>query len=167
MHPLVSLAKMAVERYVTTRMTLAPRELTAEMRERAAAFVSIKIEEQLRGCIGTIVPVRRNLAEEVVYNAIGSATQDPRFAPVTISELVYLTYSVDVLTAPERVLDAADLDPAKYGLIVEANLRRGVLLPELEGVDTVEQQILICREKAGILPKEPVALYRFLVKRYN
>ncbi len=166
MHPLVWVAKTAVERYITTRTTFAPKELTPEMKERAAAFVSLKIEDQLRGCIGTIVPVRRNLAEEVVHNAIGSATQDPRFPPVTISELPYLTYSVDVLTPPEPVADVGDLDPAKYGLIVATDQRRGVLLPALEGVDTTEQQILICRSKAGILPKESVALYRFQVKRY-
>ena len=167
MHALVSLAKMAVERYITTQTVSIPRELTPEMKQRAGAFVSIKINSQLRGCIGTIMPVRKDLAEEVVYNAVSSATRDPRFPPIAISELPYLSYSVDVLTPLERVADTKLLDPVRDGVIVEAGQRRGVLLPALEGVDTVDQQIMICREKAGILPHEPVTVYSFQVKRYD
>ena len=136
------------------------------MQQRAGVFVSIKKHGELRGCIGTFVPSRRNVAEEVVINAISSATQDPRFMPVEAYELDDLEYSVDVLTEPEPVQSAAQLDAKKYGVIVECGYRRGLLLPDLAGVDKVEEQIEICRAKAGISAGEPVRLYRFRVKRF-
>ncbi len=167
MHPLASLAKNTVEGYV--RLGAAPRllELTAEMKERAGVFVSLKKYGELRGCIGTFEPTQRDVAEEVIHNAISSATRDPRFSPVTEDELGDLTYSVDVLTRPEPVADVSELDARRYGVIVEKGYRRGLLLPDLEGVDTVEDQIAICRMKAGIGAGEPVKLYRFEVKRYK
>jgi AmmeMemoRadiSam system protein A len=167
MHPLVRLAKETIESYVHDGTIPQPKELTPEMRERAGVFVSLKVGGILRGCIGTFDPLKANVAEEVITNAINSATRDPRFSPVTPAELADLEYSVDVLTKPEPVTSEAELDPERYGVIVECGGRRGLLLPDLEGVDTVAQQIEICRSKAGILPDEPVKLYRFEVRRYK
>ncbi|MCK4362614.1 MAG: AmmeMemoRadiSam system protein A, partial [Dehalococcoidia bacterium] len=138
-----------------------------EMMERAGVFVSLKVGGMLRGCIGTYEPAKANVAEEVITNAISSATRDPRFPPVTPGELADLDYSVDVLTTPEPVEGEAELDPKRYGLIVESGGRKGLLLPDLEGVDSVARQIEICRSKAGIMPHQPVQLYRFEVKRYR
>ena len=167
MHPLVQLAKETVESYVKQRKVPQPSTSTPEMRLRAGTFVTIKKHGDLRGCIGTIEPVMPNVAEEVVANAISSSTGDPRFPPVNLQELPDLEYSVDVLTEPEPVASTKHLDPRKYGLVVESGGRRGLLLPDLEGVETVEQQISICRQKAGIFRDEPVKLYRFQVKRYR
>jgi len=166
LHPIVNLAKEAVESYVCHGKVLKPTELTAEMKGRAGVFVSIKKRGELRGCIGTFAPTRANIAEEIVANAVCSATQDPRFVPVEASELDDLKYSVDVLTEPEPVKSVAQLDPKKYGVILECGFGRGLLLPDLEGVDSVEEQIRICRAKAGISAEEPVKLYRFRVKRF-
>jgi AmmeMemoRadiSam system protein A len=166
LHPIVKLAKEAVEGYVRHGKVLRPTELTAEMKGRAGVFVSIKKRGELRGCIGTFAPTRANIAEEIVANAVCSATQDPRFVPVEASELDDLKYSVDVLTEPEPVKSVAQLDPKKYGVIVECGFGRGLLLPDLEGVDSVEEQIRICRAKAGISAEEPIKLYRFSVKRF-
>jgi AmmeMemoRadiSam system protein A len=167
LHPLVRLAKETVESYVRERKMPKPKELTPEMKERAGVFVSIKKLGQLRGCIGTFEPTKANVAEETMSNAISSATRDPRFPPINAAELPQLSYSVDVLTKPEPVEDQSQLDPKRYGVIVESGFRRGLLLPDLEGVKTVEQQIDICRQKAGIFPHEPIKLYRFEVRRYS
>lgn len=167
MHPIVKLAKEAVENYVRKREIIRSMELSPEMKERAGVFVSLKKHGQLRGCIGTFEPTQANIAEEIVHNAISSAVYDPRFPPVSVAELDDLEYSVDVLTPPEPVKSIADLDPKKYGVIVQSGSRRGLLLPDLEGVDDVETQIAICRQKAGIGSSEPVKLYRFQVKRYK
>jgi AmmeMemoRadiSam system protein A len=168
MHPIVALAKDTVEKYVTGgKRPPPPPKLTPEMRAQAGVFVSIHKRGDLRGCIGTFEPQQRNVAEEIIVNAISSATRDPRFDPVTPDELKDLDYSVDVLTSPEPVDDISALDAKKYGVIVEADWRRGLLLPDLESVDTPEEQIDICRQKGGIGPDEPVQLYRFEVKRYK
>jgi AmmeMemoRadiSam system protein A len=167
MHPLVALAKRAVETFVREGKTIKEEELTPEMKERAGVFVSIHKGGELRGCIGTFEPQRANVAEEVIANAIASATRDPRFFPITPDELKDLEYSIDVLTKPEPVKSQDQLDPKRYGVIVERGWQKGLLLPDLEGVDTVDYQIDICRQKAGIAPNEPVKLYRFEVKRYK
>ena len=167
MHPLVRLAKDTVESYVRDRTIPRPKELTPEMMERAGVFVSLKVGGMLRGCIGTYEPAKANVAEEVITNAISSATRDPRFPPVSAGELADLDYSVDLLTEPEPVEGEAELDPKRYGLIVESGGRKGLLLPDLEGVDTVARQIEICRSKAGIPSHQQVQLYRFEVKRYR
>lgn len=167
LHPLAQLAKETIETYVKHGYVIRPGELTPEMRERAGVFVSLKKFGALRGCIGTFEPTQENVAEEIVNNAINSATRDPRFAPVTAAELPDLKYSVDVLTKPEPVESIEQLNPKKYGAIVECGRRRGLLLPDLEGVDSVEEQIEICCHKAGIRPGEPIKLYRFEVKRYS
>lgn len=168
MHPLVKVAKKTVETYVREgKIPSPPKVLTPEMKEKAGVFVSIHKRGALRGCIGTFEPQRANVAREIITNAISSATRDPRFPPITPEELKDLDYSVDVLTTPEPVADKSQLDPKKYGVIVECGWRRGLLLPDLEGVDTVDYQIDICRQKGGISPDEPVQLYRFEVKRYK
>jgi AmmeMemoRadiSam system protein A len=168
MHPLTALAKETVEAYVREgKRPPLPEELNPEMKAKAGVFVSIHKKGNLRGCIGTFEPQEENVAGEIITNAISSATRDPRFNPITPEELKDLEYSVDVLTTPEPVADASQLDPRKYGVIVESGWRRGLLLPDLEGVDTVDYQIDICRQKAGIGPDEPVKLYRFEVKRYK
>ncbi len=167
MSPLVRLAKETVETFVKEGKTPELKELIPEIRERAGVFVSIHKFDELRGCIGTFEPTEKNVAEEIITNAISSATRDPRFPPIASNELKDLDYSVDVLTKPEPVESQDQLDPKKYGIIVEAGFRRGLLLPDLEGVDTVDQQISICRQKAGIAPDEPVKLYRFEAKRYK
>jgi len=167
LHPIVKLAKETVESYVRQGIVPQPEELTPEMKQRAGVFVSIHKHGKLRGCIGTFEPARDNVAEEIMANAISSATRDPRFPPVDASELDDLEFSVDILTEPELVKDMSQLDPRRYGVIVESGFRRGLLLPDLEGVDTVEEQIAICRLKAGIKANEPVTLYRFEVKRFK
>jgi AmmeMemoRadiSam system protein B/AmmeMemoRadiSam system protein A len=168
MHPLVKLARETVETYVREGKTPPPpADLAPEMKDKAGVFVSIHKLGALRGCIGTFEPQQANVAGEVITNAVSSATRDPRFPPITPEELKDLDYSVDVLTSPEPVADASQLDPRRYGVIVECGWRRGLLLPDLEGVDTVDYQIDICRQKGGISPDEPVKLYRFEVKRYK
>ena len=165
--PLVQLAKDALETYIRDKKVLQPKDLTPEMKEKAGVFVCIKKGGELRGCIGTFEPCQSNVADEIIANAISTATHDPRFEPVAAGELKDLEYTVDVLTRPEPIAGPEELDPRKYGVIVEAGFRRGLLLPDLEGVDTVDYQIEISRQKAGIAPDEPVKLYRFEVKRYH
>ena len=167
MSPVAKLAKETVEAFVREGKTPQLGELTLEMKEKAGVFVSIHKFGELRGCIGTFEPQRDNVAEEIIANAISSATRDPRFLPIATSELKDLSYSVDVLTKPELIESKDQLDPKKYGVIVESGLRRGLLLPDLEGVDTADYQIDICRQKAGIMPDEPIKLYRFEVRRYK
>ncbi len=167
LHPVVELAKETVESYIREGKLPRLGELTPEMKERAGVFVSLHKHGQLRGCIGTFEPDKDNVAEEIMANAINSSTRDPRFPPVTASELGDLEYSVDILTKPEPATDISQLDHKKYGVIVESGWKRGLLLPDLEGVDSVEEQIAICRLKAGILANEPVKLYRFQVKRFK
>ncbi len=168
MHSLVTLAKKTVETYVREGKVPPPlAALTPEMKEKAGVFVSIHKLGTLRGCIGTFEPQQANVAEEIITNAVSSATRDPRFPPIAPEELKDLDYSVDVLTEPEPVADKSQLDPKKYGVIVEAGWRRGLLLPDLEGVDSVDYQIDICCQKGGIDPDEPINLYRFEVKRYK
>jgi len=167
-HPLVQLARRAIEAYVRDgRVIRPPDEMTAEMTQRRGVFVSLHLGEHLRGCIGTIEPVRANVAEEVIANAISAATRDPRFPPVRPEELDRLDISVDVLTEPEPVQSFDELDPRIYGVIVESGQRRGLLLPDLEGVDTVERQVSIALQKAWIDPDEPYRMRRFRVIRYH
>jgi AmmeMemoRadiSam system protein B/AmmeMemoRadiSam system protein A len=164
--PLVKLAHETVDLYITQGRVPAPKSLAPEMKGKAGVFVSIHKGKDLRGCIGTIGPTEENIAQEIIQNAISAATKDPRFPPISTDELPELNYSVDILTEPEPVQGVYQLDPRKYGVIVESGWRRGLLLPDLEGVDSVDYQIEICRAKAGIGQKEPVKLYRFEVKRY-
>ncbi len=166
-HPVARLAREAVERYVRDGVVIKPEASIPELQQRAGVFVSVHKDGELRGCIGTFEPTRENVAEEVVANAISSATRDPRFNPVTPAELDELEYKVDILTSPEPVSDVTELDHSRYGVIVACGWRKGLLLPDLEGVDSVQQQLEICRMKAGISREEPVILYRFEVKRFH
>ncbi|MFQ6090052.1 MAG: AmmeMemoRadiSam system protein A [Candidatus Bipolaricaulia bacterium] len=161
------LARRAVEEYVRHRRRISPpEELEEGLRRRAGAFVSLKRGGELRGCIGTFLPAQENLAEEIITNAISSATRDYRFPPIAPEELGELEYSVDILTPPEPTT-VEGLDPKRYGVLVESRGRRGLLLPDLEGVDTVEEQLEIAKRKAGIAPDEPVQVYRFAVERHK
>ncbi len=168
MHPLVKLAKDTIEQYIRNRKIIGPPDdPVPEMNAKAGVFVSIKKKGELRGCIGTFQSTTENVATEIIQNAISSATQDPRFPPVSKSELGDLEYSVDVLTEPEKVKSKKDLDPKKYGVIVKSGDRKGLLLPDLEGVDTVDEQVSIASMKAGIYLGEDIEFYRFEVKRYK
>ena len=165
----VALARHSLETYVRNKKIIkVPGDLPAEMLEsRAGVFVSIKKNGQLRGCIGTIAPVRKNIAEEIIYNAISSGTEDPRFYPVQEDELGELVYSVDVLEKPEPINSLDELDVKRYGVIVRSGRRSGLLLPNLEGVDTPEEQVSIALKKAGIAPDENYKMERFEVVRHK
>ncbi len=166
--PLVALARETIEGYIRFgRIKPAPVPVPPELEMRAGAFVSLKKQGQLRGCIGTIEPTQPNLASEIIQNAVSAATRDPRFEPVTVDELDHLELTVDVLTSPQRVMSLADLDPKEYGVIVESGHKRGLLLPDLDGIDVVEDQVNIAKRKAGIFDDEPVILYRFEVRRHG
>jgi len=143
-----------------------PDPLPEGLRKPGAAFVSLKKKGVLRGCIGTIHPLQDNLAAEIAANALSAALHDHRFLPVTPAELDELEISVDLLSEPEKIEAISALDPRRYGVIVRAGIRSGLLLPDLQGVDTVEQQLQIARQKAGIHPHEAVEIYRFTVERY-
>lgn len=163
----VSWARMTLESYIEKgEIPPAPPEMEELRKQSAGAFVSLKRNGQLRGCIGTISPVYGSLMAEIQHNAIAAATEDPRFSVVEPSELPELVYSVDVLGAPEPT-ERSQLDPKRYGVIVTAGRRRGLLLPDLEGVDTVEEQLLIALQKAGISPNEKYNIERFEVTRYK
>jgi AmmeMemoRadiSam system protein A len=165
-HLLVKLARKTIEEYLKRGKISKPEIPHPEdLPRRAATFVSLKKRGMLRGCIGTLSPQAPTLEEEVQRNAIAAATQDPRFPPVQVSEIPELEISVDVLTPPEPVHSLNELDPKIFGVIVESGWRKGVLLPDLEGVDTVEEQLEIARRKAGILENEPYQIYKFKVQR--
>jgi AmmeMemoRadiSam system protein A len=169
MHPLVKLAKDTVELYIREgKITeIREEEIPPEFRKRAGVFICLKIHGDLRGCIGTFQPTEPSIAHETVRNAISASTCDPRFSCVRADERDQIEYTVDVLTPPEQVASRSELDPRRYGVIVQAGGRRGLLLPDLEGVDTVDYQISIAMQKAGIPPGTPVDLYRFEVWRYE
>lgn len=168
MSPHVKLALESINAYVTTReIIVPPDEITPALCTRAGAFVCIKKFGELRGCIGSIEPVQPTLAHEIIRNAIGAATTDPRFLPVEPEELELLVCSVDVLACPEPVDEMCQLDPKRYGVIVQCEFSRGLLLPDLEGVDTAEDQVSIACSKAGIRPGMPIQLYRFEVNRFH
>ncbi len=164
----VKLARASLESYIRSGKTISvPDDLPEEMRrEKAGAFVSIHKYGKLRGCIGTILPTTDSIAEEIIQNAISASTRDPRFDAISADELEWLEINVDVLGEPEDIESPDQLDVKRYGVIVSKGHRRGLLLPDLEGVDTVEDQIAIARQKAGIGPNEKVKLQRFEVIRH-
>ena len=168
--PFVQLARASVEHYILHHRKMdKPQDLPPELGERrAGAFVSIHEHGKLRGCIGTISPVRDCLAQEIIDNAVSASTRDPRFDPIRPDELKWLEISVDVLGDPEPVSSPKDLDVKRYGVIVSKGMKRGLLLPDLDGVDTVEQQIAIAKSKAGIAEWDrKVELQRFEVVRHH
>ena len=168
--PYVKLARASVEHYILhhKKMPL-PQDLPSELtRRRAGAFVSIHEHGRLRGCIGTIAPVQDSLAQEIIDNAVSASTRDPRFDPIRADELAWLEISVDVLGDPEPISSPKELDVKRYGVIVTKGRKRGLLLPDLDGVDTVEQQISIAKSKAGIAEWDRnVQLQRFEVVRHH
>lgn len=167
--PYTALARKSLEMYVMNGTVIdIPEVLPEEMRSgQAGVFVSIKKHGRLRGCIGTIMPTRENIASEIIHNAISAGVNDPRFPPVTEDELDDLVYSVDVLGKPEPISSMEELDVKRYGVIVRSGMRLGLLLPDLEGIDTPQQQVTIALQKAGIRPDEKYTMERFEVIRHR
>ena len=166
--PFVRLARLTVESYVRDgKKPEIPEWTTEEMRNRkAGVFVSIHEEGKLRGCIGTILPTRDSIAEEIISNAVSAAVRDPRFSPIRPDELQRLEINVDVLTEPEVISSREELDVRRYGVIVSSGHKRGLLLPDLDGVDTVDDQIGIAMRKGGITDRDAITLERFEVVRH-
>ena len=165
-HPLVALAREAIVSHLSGD-PLPGSDSLPDQGVAAGTFVSLKKAGQLRGCIGTIQPVRATLADEVVANAVSAATKDPRFQALAPEELEEISITVDVLGEPESVSGLGELDPSRYGIIVKCGWRKGVLLPDLPGITTPEEQVSIARRKAGIGSEETVELFRFEVNRYT
>ncbi len=187
MNPYVSLAKQAVETYIKEGKIIdSPKDLPKEFLKRTAgAFVTIEKNGELVGCIGTYLPTKINIAEEIIHNAISASTDDYRFEPIKKEDLPRLSYTVYILNYPEPVKDIKELDPKKYGVIVktgpftfpnekevefdgELPYKTGLLLPDLEGINTAEEQIQIACQKGGINhQKEKIFVYRFSVEKYE
>ncbi|MBR3349771.1 MAG: AmmeMemoRadiSam system protein A, partial [Solobacterium sp.] len=166
--PYVRLARKSLESWILKREIIAAgNDIPEEMKSRrAGTFVSIHKDGKLRGCIGTISPVYGCVADEIIHNAISASSRDPRFSPIRADELKWLEISVDVLGEPEPIESVNELDVKRYGVIVTCGARRGLLLPDLEGVDTVEDQVAIAMNKAGIHSWETPSLERFEVIRH-
>jgi len=163
-HPLLEHARRVVQSHLNGQNWR--RDWTGEFtRPSRGCFVSLKVNGRLRGCIGTILPVQKTLEEEIADNAVAAATRDHRFPALKPAELLDTRFSIDLLTPPEPAASKEDLDPKRYGLIVQADQRCGVLLPDIPGIDSVERQLEICLEKAGIAQGEIVAMSRFQVER--
>lgn len=164
----VQLARKSLTYYLEKGSLLpVPKESSVELNKPAGVFVSLKKRGELRGCIGTFSPAQLSTAEEIIVNAVGAGTQDPRFWPVELNELADMTISVDILDKPEKINQITELDPQKYGVIVCKGQRSGLLLPMLDGIESAETQIAIAKQKAGIPENENVDLYRFTVTRYE
>jgi len=187
MHPLISLVKLSVENYVGEGKIIPSAEDLPEefLSRKAGTFVTIEKNGELRGCIGTYLPIKENIAEEIISNAIAAAAEDYRFGPIQREELPYLSYTVYILSEPELVKNIKELNPKKYGIIVKTMpiafskgtdvvfnghfvAKTGLLLPDLEGVDTIEKQLSIACQKGGIDPtQEKILIYRFTVEKYQ
>jgi AmmeMemoRadiSam system protein A len=169
-HPLVQLACATIEAYVRDGKKLKPTEAPAPIEGKpAGVFVTLhtKSSGELRGCIGTIEPTQKSLAQETINNAISAATRDPRFPPVRTPELDDLVIDVSVLYPPEPIDSISQLDPQVYGVIVQRDWRRGLLLPDIPGIEDAETQVAYARRKAWIGPDEPVEMFRFRVEKYT
>ncbi len=171
MHPCLQLAKKAVENYIEKKEVIElseglPKELT---NKKAGVFVTIEKNGKLRGCIGTYLPTKENIAKEIIYNAIAAATEDYRFGPIQKEELPYLSYTVYILDLPQQIKNISELDPKKYGILIRTLTlppKSALLLPDLEGIDTVEKQISVACQKGGINPlREKIIIYKFTVKK--
>ena len=167
--PYVALARKALETYVKEGRILRDDEVEDKTlcQQHAAVFVSIQEKGQLRGCIGTLQATKEHIAQEIISNAIAAGSRDPRFPPVQKEELAHLVYHVDVLCEPEQITSFAQLDVKRYGIIVSDAYHQGVLLPDLEGVDTIQQQVAIALHKAGIDENASYTLERFEVIRHE
>jgi len=187
MNPYILLAKQAIENYVKEgKIPPLPEDLPEEfLKRKAGTFVTIEKNGELRGCIGTYLPTKENIAKEIISNAIAAATEDYRFGPIQKEELPHLSYTVYILNEPELVKNIKNLDPQKYGIIVKTvpiispnrtdvvfnghlPLKSGLLLPDLEGIDTIEKQISVACQKGGIDPTgEKILIYKFTVEKYQ
>ena len=166
LHP--ELAEKSVRHFIEHGVPLpCPDEIPEELAQRAGVFISIKINGALRGCIGSITATKNNLAEEIIHNAVSAATKDPRFSPITGGELDGLSYSVDVLSPLEEVDDMSQLDAKVYGVVLKSGNKQGVLLPDLEGIDSAQEQLHICRMKGRIKDCASEKIFRFTVERYR
>ncbi|MDD2459417.1 MAG: AmmeMemoRadiSam system protein A [Eubacteriales bacterium] len=172
----VIVARHTLVKYLRQHHTLTPEDLallepgldlTPWASQRAGVFVSLHKHGQLRGCIGTTGPTTASIVTEIIKNAISAAIHDPRFDPVHAAELTDLEISVDILEKAEPVIDKNQLDPRSFGVIVRYRGRTGLLLPDLDGVDTVADQLAIACRKAGIAADEPYSIERFRVTRYE
>lgn len=185
MNTYILLAKSAVENYIKEKKIILPsKNLPKEFfTKKSGVFVTIEKESQLRGCIGTYLPTKENIAKEIISNAIAAATEDYRFGLIQKEEFSELSYTVYILNKPELIKDIKELNPKKYGIIVKtmpisypetdvmfnghAAPKSGLLLPDLEGIDTSEKQISIACQKAGIEPgREKIIIYKFTVEKY-
>ncbi|TFG35591.1 MAG: AmmeMemoRadiSam system protein A [Parcubacteria group bacterium] len=184
---ILEFTKKVVESYIKTGKIISPeKDLNGEfLNRKAGVFVTILKDENLRGCIGTHSPTKKNIAEEIISSAVAAASEDYRFGPIKEEELPRLSYEVYILDEPEPIKDIKELDPKKFGIVVKAiplsfptgidvafsghlRLKSGLLLPDLDGIDTVEQQISIACQKAGINPlKEKITIYKFSAKKYK
>ncbi len=169
-HILAILAKEAIEKHVKNgKVTETAKNFPKEfLNKKAGVFVTIKKENKLRGCIGTYLPFYENIVQETINNAIAAAIEDYRFGAVQKEELPLLSYEVSVLSEPEFVKKLEELNPKKYGVIVKSKNKSGLLLPDLEGVNTVSEQISIACQKANIdISQEKISIYRFTIKKYE
>ncbi|MBU1178022.1 AmmeMemoRadiSam system protein A [Patescibacteria group bacterium] len=171
MNSYTQLARQAIETYIKEEKTISlPKNLPAKMTTtRAGVFVTIKNGEQLRGCIGTYEPTKPNIAKEIIANAIAAATNDYRFSPITTAELPKLSYEISILSEPELVKDISKLDPKKFGVLIKTDLgKTGLLLPDLEGIDTTERQLEAVYQKCDADPEhEKITIYKFTVEKYE
>ena len=170
-HPFVCLARDAITLFVEAGQVITPLEGCYEqfeiLRRQSGVFVTLKKSGELRGCMGTLEPACANMALEIIENAISAAFRDPRFCSVNTDEVTDLSISIDVVKPLERVLCMADLNPSCYGVVVRQGLRRGLLLPGITEITSVEAQLAIAREKGGIGEDEDIELFRFEVDRYH
>jgi AmmeMemoRadiSam system protein A len=171
MNYFVKLAKETVESYIKTgKIPPLPKTLPQKMlSRRAGVFVSIYKNRELRGCIGTYLPTEPNIAEEIIANAIAAATRDYRFSPITPEELSQLSYSVYILEEPRQIKNLDELDPKKYGILIKSETgKTGLLLPELDGIDTVEKQLAAVCRKCGVrLSEEKIIICKLGAKKYG
>lgn len=173
----IDLARLAIEEYVKNGKIIAlPEDLPNDLFGKSAGvFISIhkknpkKNGEALRGCIGTFLPTKNTIAQEIIDNAISACSRDYRFSPIKKEELDNLEISIDVLSEPEKVEDISTLDPKKYGILIKSqkDSRSGLLLPDLEGVNTIHDQIAITLNKAGLKLNDPINIFRFSVERFK
>ncbi|MGM0548123.1 MAG: AmmeMemoRadiSam system protein A [Bacillota bacterium] len=163
------LARKAVEKYIISgeELEINEKQLPEILKKEAGVFVTLKKDGNLRGCMGTFRPVQKNAAYEIISNAMTAAENDPRFPELRKEELTEISISVDILSEPELVNDQEQLDPQKYGILVKGGHQTGLLLPNLEGIDTVEKQLDIAKRKAGLKGSTEVDIYRFTVSRFK
>ncbi|MFN2341039.1 MAG: AmmeMemoRadiSam system protein A [Halanaerobium sp.] len=166
---ITDLARKAVEEYIVSgkETEVVESELPEILKKEAGVFVTLKKNGKLRGCMGTFKPVQKNAAYEIISNAMTAAENDPRFPELKKEELNQISISVDILSEPEQVRDKSELDPKKYGILVKGGHQTGLLLPDLEGVETADKQLNIAKRKAGLREDAEVEIYRFTVSRFK